>query len=130
MRRALATLLISKEGAALIATHPALSYSIAGKASRFLSGQSMSSGCSPKRKVKSAAAVVAATLAPAADPHLLERARRISAVLQSLYPDPPCPLDHRDAFTFLCAVVRRGGGARFIIACSTIATVQYFMDSS
>lgn len=34
-----------------------------------------------------------------------EKARRIQATLDELYPDPPIPLDHQDAFTLLVAVV-------------------------
>jgi endonuclease-3 len=35
----------------------------------------------------------------------LERARRIQAILDELYPQPPIPLDHGDAFQLLVAVV-------------------------
>jgi len=35
----------------------------------------------------------------------IERARYIAARLQELYPDPPIPLDHRDPFTLLIAVL-------------------------
>lgn len=34
-----------------------------------------------------------------------EKARRIASILDELYPDPPIPLRHRDAFTLLVAVV-------------------------
>ncbi|MBL8860545.1 MAG: endonuclease III [Planctomycetes bacterium] len=34
-----------------------------------------------------------------------EKAARIRAILDRLYPDPPIPLDHRDPFTLLVAVV-------------------------
>lgn len=34
-----------------------------------------------------------------------EKARRIRAILDQLYPEVPIPLDHRDAFTLLVAVV-------------------------
>jgi endonuclease III len=34
-----------------------------------------------------------------------EKARRIREQLDALYPDPPIPLDHVDAFTMLCAVL-------------------------
>ena len=34
-----------------------------------------------------------------------EKAERIDAILQQLFPDPPVPLDHRDAYTLLVAVV-------------------------
>ena len=34
-----------------------------------------------------------------------ERARRVRQVLEELYPSPPIPLDHRDPFTLLVAVV-------------------------
>ncbi len=34
-----------------------------------------------------------------------ERADRIADVLESLYPDPPIPLEHRDAYTLLIAVL-------------------------
>ncbi|MBX3025499.1 endonuclease III [bacterium] len=34
-----------------------------------------------------------------------DKARRISAILDQLYPEVPIPLDHRDAFTLLVAVV-------------------------
>ncbi|KAJ1390084.1 hypothetical protein B484DRAFT_425679 [Ochromonadaceae sp. CCMP2298] len=34
-----------------------------------------------------------------------EKAVRITALLDSLYPDPPVPLDHLNDFTFLVAVV-------------------------
>ncbi len=34
-----------------------------------------------------------------------ERARIVQQVLSELYPHPPIPLDHRDAFTLLVAVV-------------------------
>ena len=34
-----------------------------------------------------------------------EKAEKIRAILDDLYPDPPIPLDHRDAFTLLVAVV-------------------------
>lgn len=33
------------------------------------------------------------------------RARKIGALLDELFPDPAIPLDHLDAFTFLCAVL-------------------------
>src|SRR3954452_22116697 len=33
-----------------------------------------------------------------------EKAQRIGAVLDDLYPEPPMPLDHRDAYTLLVAV--------------------------
>ena len=36
---------------------------------------------------------------------MAERARRIHAQLDALYPDPPVPLDHRDPFTLLVAVL-------------------------
>lgn len=36
---------------------------------------------------------------------LSEKAARIRATLEELYPDPPIPLDHRDAFTLLVAVI-------------------------
>lgn len=35
----------------------------------------------------------------------MEKALRIRRVLDELYPDPPIPLDHRDPFTLLVAVV-------------------------
>lgn len=34
-----------------------------------------------------------------------EKAHRIRTILDALYPDPPIPLDHRDPFTLLVAVV-------------------------
>jgi endonuclease-3 len=34
-----------------------------------------------------------------------EKAERIQAILEDLYPDPPIPLDHRDPFTLLVAVL-------------------------
>jgi endonuclease-3 len=34
-----------------------------------------------------------------------EKARRILEQLDALYPNPPIPLDHTDAFTLLCAVL-------------------------
>jgi endonuclease-3 len=34
-----------------------------------------------------------------------EKARRIEATLEELYPEVPIPLDHRDPFTLLVAVV-------------------------
>ena len=34
-----------------------------------------------------------------------EKAERISAQLEELYPDPPIPLDHRDPYTLLVAVL-------------------------
>jgi endonuclease-3 len=34
-----------------------------------------------------------------------EKAERISAILEELYPDPPVPLDHEDPFTLLVAVL-------------------------
>jgi endonuclease-3 len=34
-----------------------------------------------------------------------EKSRRIREQLDELYPDPPIPLDHTDAFTMLCAVL-------------------------
>ncbi|MCA9501490.1 MAG: endonuclease III [Spirochaetaceae bacterium] len=34
-----------------------------------------------------------------------EKARRILAILDALYPDPPIPLDHEDPFTLLVAVL-------------------------
>ncbi len=34
-----------------------------------------------------------------------EKAARISEILDELYPDPPVPLDHRDPFTLLVAVL-------------------------
>ena len=34
-----------------------------------------------------------------------EKARRIAEILERLYPDPPIPLEHRDPFTLLVAVV-------------------------
>jgi endonuclease III len=34
-----------------------------------------------------------------------DRARHVAGVLGELYPDPPIPLDHRDPFTLLVAVV-------------------------
>lgn len=34
-----------------------------------------------------------------------ERAENIGAILDELLPDPPIPLDHKDPFTLLCAVV-------------------------
>ena len=34
-----------------------------------------------------------------------EKAKRIGATLDDLYPDPPIPLDHEDAYTLLLAVV-------------------------
>jgi len=34
-----------------------------------------------------------------------QRAERIAAMLEELYPETPIPLDHSDAFTLLCAVV-------------------------
>ena len=34
-----------------------------------------------------------------------EKAERIDAILQQLFPDPPVPLDHHDAYTLLVAVV-------------------------
>ena len=34
-----------------------------------------------------------------------ERARKIGEILDELYPSPPIPLDHRDAFTLLVAVL-------------------------
>ncbi|MFO0725324.1 MAG: endonuclease III [Myxococcota bacterium] len=34
-----------------------------------------------------------------------EKAERIGVILDRLYPDPPIPLDHRDPFTLLVAVV-------------------------
>lgn len=34
-----------------------------------------------------------------------DKAERIQAILDQLYPDPPIPLDHRDPFTLLVAVV-------------------------
>lgn len=34
-----------------------------------------------------------------------QRAERIMTILDDLYPDPPIPLDHRDAFTLLIAVL-------------------------
>jgi endonuclease-3 len=34
-----------------------------------------------------------------------EKAQRIRAILRDLYPDPPIPLDHRDPFTLLVAVL-------------------------
>ena len=39
------------------------------------------------------------------DPVIKDRAERIAETLDSLYPEPPCPLDHVDAFTLLVAVV-------------------------
>lgn len=36
---------------------------------------------------------------------LARRVAGISSVLDKLYPHPPVPLNHRDDFTFLCAVV-------------------------
>lgn len=36
---------------------------------------------------------------------LSEKAARIRSTLEELYPDPPIPLDHRDAFTLLVAVM-------------------------
>lgn len=36
---------------------------------------------------------------------LQERADRIGLQLDDLYPEPPIPLDHRDPFTLLCAVL-------------------------
>jgi endonuclease III len=36
---------------------------------------------------------------------LSEKAARIRSMLEELYPDPPIPLHHRDAFTLLVAVV-------------------------
>jgi endonuclease-3 len=36
---------------------------------------------------------------------LMERADRIGAMLDDLYPDPPIPLDHSDAFTLCIAVL-------------------------
>lgn len=36
---------------------------------------------------------------------LLAKAARIGEVLDARYPDPPVPLDHRDPFTLLCAVL-------------------------
>jgi endonuclease III len=35
----------------------------------------------------------------------LQRAVEVSRVLNQLYPNPPIPLNHKDAFTFLIAVV-------------------------
>lgn len=40
-------------------------------------------------------------------PHEAAKCERITKVLDTLYPEPPCPLNHRDAFTLLCAVVLR-----------------------
>ena len=34
-----------------------------------------------------------------------EKAARIHEILERLYPDPPVPLDHRDPFTLLVAVL-------------------------
>ncbi|MGB0333527.1 MAG: endonuclease III domain-containing protein, partial [Planctomycetota bacterium] len=34
-----------------------------------------------------------------------EKAERILLQLEELYPDPPIPLDHRDPFTLLVAVL-------------------------
>jgi endonuclease-3 len=34
-----------------------------------------------------------------------DKAARIQRILDELYPEPPIPLDHRDAFTLLCAVL-------------------------
>lgn len=34
-----------------------------------------------------------------------ERAKKIGAILDELYPDPPIPLEHRDPFTLLVAVL-------------------------
>eukprot|EP00638_Chattonella_subsalsa_P003619 CAMPEP_0117744066 /NCGR_PEP_ID=MMETSP0947-20121206/6525_1 /TAXON_ID=44440 /ORGANISM="Chattonella subsalsa, Strain CCMP2191" /LENGTH=441 /DNA_ID=CAMNT_0005560919 /DNA_START=70 /DNA_END=1395 /DNA_ORIENTATION=- len=34
-----------------------------------------------------------------------ERAAEIHKLLDHIYPDPPCPLDHSDSFTLLCAVL-------------------------
>lgn len=34
-----------------------------------------------------------------------QKAERISAILEELYPDPPVPLDHEDPFTLLVAVL-------------------------
>ena len=34
-----------------------------------------------------------------------EKAERIAAQLEALYPETPCPLDHRDAYTLLVAVL-------------------------
>jgi endonuclease-3 len=36
---------------------------------------------------------------------VFEKAHRIMEVLDALYPHPPVPLDHRNDFTFLVAVV-------------------------
>lgn len=38
-------------------------------------------------------------------PDMARRAAGIVAVLDKLYPEPPVPLNHKDDFTFLCAVV-------------------------
>jgi len=43
--------------------------------------------------------------APGDRSQVLARALRIAEQLDGLYPDPPCPLDHTDPFTLLCAVV-------------------------
>ena len=34
-----------------------------------------------------------------------EKCARVMAVLEELFPDPPVPLNYRDAFTLLCAVM-------------------------
>ncbi len=34
-----------------------------------------------------------------------EKAARVAAILDELYPEPPIPLDHGDPFTLLCAVM-------------------------
>ncbi len=42
---------------------------------------------------------------PQVDPKVVEKARRIAAILDVHWPAPPVPLDHVDPFTLLCAVM-------------------------
>ena len=43
--------------------------------------------------------------APAPSPKLQAKARTIRTILDHLFPDPPIPLDHKDTFTLLIAVI-------------------------
>lgn len=42
---------------------------------------------------------------PEPDPRIVEKARRIAALLDEHWPEPPVPLDHSDPFTLLVAVM-------------------------
>lgn len=51
------------------------------------------------------AAIDALKPADADEMGLEQKAQRIGEILDELYPDPPIPLDHRDAYTLLLAVL-------------------------